>query len=379
MIRKNKAAINITIAQNITACQQQWDAILPTQHHLNSAYLQAFELANISDVETNYVIVYIKEKAIGVLYLQQFCFKQQHVNFNHHKAAVSKLLQIVLPKQLPILICGHLFRINFQGFYFKNDAHKLLVFDAIDLFVQLQKNNKPCGIIVKDSSEVFVQQGCMLHGYRFFGGDVTMEVSKRANWHVFDDYINDLQKKYKQRAKKIIQSFKGITTISLNAAEILLHASSIDALYWNVVHKQTIKLGTVNAAYFYQLKISMQQNFECNAMFFQNKMIGFYTYIFYNNSMETHYIGLDYTVNKTHNTYFNILFAGIQKMIEGNYQTLELGRTAKEAKANTGALPKQIFNYIKVKNILINWVINYVVNRFNTAENKKLHQRNPLK
>ena len=378
MNRKNKSTISITITQSIAACHQQWDALLPTQHHLKSEYLQAFELANINDVVTNYVIVYLKEKAIGVLYLQQFSFKQQHVNFNHHQAVVSKLLQIILPKQLPILICGHLFRINFQGFYFKNDAHKLLVFEAIDLFVQL-KNDKPCGIIVKDCIEIFVQQGCTLHGYRFFGGDVTMEVCKRDHWMVFDDYVNDLQKKYKQRAKKIIQSFNGITVLPLNAAEILLHANSIDALYWNVVHKQTIKLGTVNAAYFYQLKLSMQQNFECNALFLNDKMVGFYTYIFYNNSMETHYIGLDYAANKTHNIYFNILFAGIQKMIEGKYQSLELGRTAKEAKANTGALPKQIFNYIKVKNILINWAINYVVNRFNTAENKKLHHRNPLK
>jgi hypothetical protein len=108
-------------------------------------------------------------------------------------------------------------------------------------------------------------------------------------------------------------------------------------------------------------------------------MVGFYTFILYKKSMETHYIGLDYEANKTNNIYFNILYAGIQKMIEGKYQSLELGRTAKEAKANTGALPKQIFNYIKVKNVLINWVINYLVNRFNTAENKKLHQRNPLK
>ena len=357
----------------------QWDTVLPMQHHLKRVYLQAFEQANIDDVDTNYIIIYLKEKAIGVLYLQQFSFKQQHINFSHHKAIVSKILQFVLPKQLPILICGHLFRINFQGFYFKNEAHKQLVFDAIDLFVQQQKNYNPYGIIVKDCTEVFVQQGCTLLGYHFFGGDVTMEVTRRANWLVFDDYINDLQKKYKQRAKKIIQSFKNVQTVPLTAQDILLYAKNIDALYWNVVHKQTIKLGTVNAAYFYQLKLSMQQGFECNALFIQNKMVGFYTFILYKNSMETHYIGLDYEANKTTNIYFNILFAGIQKMIEGKYQSLELGRTAKEAKANTGALPKQIFNYIKVKNVLINWVINYLVNRFNTAENKKLHQRNPLK
>ena len=92
-------------------------------------------------------------------------------------------------------------------------------------------------------------------------------------------------------------------------------------------------------------------------------MIGFYTYIFYTNEMETHYIGLDYAYNDTHKTYFNILFLSVQKMIERKYEKLELGRTAKEAKANLGAVPKQIFNYVKVKNPLAKITLNYFLKK----------------
>jgi hypothetical protein len=38
-----------------------------------------------------------------------------------------------------------------------------------------------------------------------------------------------------------------------------------------------------------------------------------------------------------------------------------------------------VFNYIKVKNIVLEWVINYLVKRFNKKENKKLQIRNPFK
>ena len=66
-------------------------------------------------------------------------------------------------------------------------------------------------------------------------------------------------------------------------------------------------------------------------------------------------------------------------MIEGRFEKLELGRTARDAKANTGALPRQVFNYIKVKNPLADITLRHFLNRFNKAENKNLSNRNPFK
>jgi hypothetical protein len=66
-------------------------------------------------------------------------------------------------------------------------------------------------------------------------------------------------------------------------------------------------------------------------------------------------------------------------MIEGQYNRLELGRTARDAKANLGAVPKQIFNYISVKNIFVKFTLNHFLNKFNESESKNLVSRNPLK
>ena len=108
-------------------------------------------------------------------------------------------------------------------------------------------------------------------------------------------------------------------------------------------------------------------------------MVGFYTFIFYAKEMETHYIGLDYEANKKYNLYFNILFAGVKKMIQREDNKMELGRTAREAKANLGARPKQIFNYIKVSNPFVKVTLNYFLKKFNQAENNPKTNRNPLK
>ncbi len=370
--------ITITISKNIYSIKEEWDAFLPTSHHLKSNHLQAFENSKIEDLVNNYVQVFLKEKLIGVVYLQQFSFQHKHLNFNDGQQIKSKLIKIVLPKRLSTLVCGHLFRINFQGFYFKNELHNCNLFDAIELFKK-EQHYKPCGIIVKDCSTIFTEQKSNLYGYHFFDGDVTMEIQRRIYWKTFDDYLKDLHKKYLQRAKKIIKAFDGIAQQELHTAEILEHSEEIEKLYWNVVDKQTIKLGTVNARYFYELKNDLQEKFEFHALYKNEVMVGFYTFIFYKAEMETHFIGLDYDANKEHSVYFNILFFGIKKMIEKQYLQLELGRTAKEAKVSVGAIPKQIFNYINVKNRVVNFTLNYFLKKFNTVEDNKQMERTPLK
>ncbi len=370
--------ITITITNKISDCSTIWDGVLPQKHHLHSSHLLAFEKSNIEDVENNYIQVFLKDKLIGIVYLQQFLFQHKHLNFNNDKQIKSRLIKLLLPKRLPLLVCGHLFRIGYQGFYFKNESHNNLVFDAIELFKQ-QNNYKPCGVIIKDCAAVFVEHQSKIFDYHFFNGDVTMEIHRREQWKTFDDYLKDLHKKYLQRAKKIIKAFDGIEQKALSANEIIENKISIEKLYWNVVNKQTIKLGVVNTNYFYELKRDLGDDFEFYALYKNNLMIGFYTFIFYDSEMETHFIGLDYEENKTHSIYFNILFFGIQKMIERQYNKLELGRTAKEAKVNVGALPKQIFNYVNVKNKLAKITLNYFLKRFNTVEDNKQMDRTPLK
>jgi hypothetical protein len=369
--------ITIKTSRQINECRSDWDDFLPGCHHLKSKHLQAFENANIDAIDNYYVQIFVKEKLIGLAYLQLFQFQHKHLNFN--KAFVSKLIKIILPAQLPLLVCGHLFRVDFQGFYFKGPSQQSLIFEAIELFKQENKNCQPCGIIIKDCKEVFAEQSPRLLGYRFFNGDVTMEISRRNHWVTFDDYLKDLQKKYLQRAKKILQALAGIEKRELDAGAIFKSSAEIERLYWNVVNKQTIKLGTVNAAYFVELKNDLQHNFEFHALYRDGIMVGFYTFIFYDAAMETHYIGLDYEANKVYKIYFNILFAAIKKMIERQDATLELGRTAREAKISAGALPKQIINYVSIKNKIASITVNYFLKRFNQSEDGEMLKRTPLK
>jgi hypothetical protein len=366
----------IKIYNSVNDCSTAWDALLPANHHLQSKNLSAFEHANIADINCCYLQVFLNNMLCGVVYLQQFEFNLRHINFSQQKKWWFHCIKMFLPKQLPLLICGHLFRIGFEGYYFTNTANNYLVFDAIQQYLA---NAKTCGILVKDCNTIFEAPHYNKHHYVFFDGDVTMELVKKQQWLHFDDYLNQLTKKYKQRAKKILAAFEGIYDVILSADEIITHAAAIEKLYCNVVDKQNVKLGTVNAKYFIGLQQSLENNFEFHALYKNNLMVGFYTFIFYGTEMETHFIGLDYEANATHKLYFNILFLAVKKMIEGNYTKCELGRTAKEAKANAGAQPKQVVNYVNSRNAIVRYLLNYFLKKFNNAESYGALERSPFR
>lgn len=371
--------VQIKIAKQINDFDLSWDNFLTDNHHLRSSHLKAFENAAIPDFEHNYVQVFLKNKLIGLIYLQQFQFRHKHLNFREQRSLISRVIQFVLPKSIPVLVCGHMFRIDFQGFYFKHTPHQSLLFESIELFLQQERSYKPSVIIIKDCEDAFLKSGIKFPGFSFFNGDVTMEITRKAHWITFEDYLNSLSNKYLKRANKIIKAFEPIEKKEFSAQEIAVNAIEIEKLYWNVVQKQSIRLGTVNASYFYELKKDLAQNFEFYALYKNKKMVGFYTLLLYEAHMETHYIGLDYETNSTCQLYFNILFLSVQKMIKHKFNKLELGRTSKEAKANLGAAPKQILNFIKINHIIARITITYFLKRFNTADQQKILNRNPFK
>jgi hypothetical protein len=184
-------AISIKRSTKISEVADFWDDLLPETHHLKLRHLTALEKSLVPDIENYYVQICLKDKPIGLAYLQVFKFRAAHLNFDELQSVLTKLIKAVLPGQLNFIICGNLFRINFQGFYFKNEQHNAFIFEVLDLFVKQNKQLKISGIIVKDCKDVFFENKYSIYKYHFFNGDVTMEITNRSQWNTFDDYLKN--------------------------------------------------------------------------------------------------------------------------------------------------------------------------------------------
>ncbi|MDI1234862.1 MAG: hypothetical protein PSX81_11310 [bacterium] len=375
--------ISLKIYDKLSDAKNEWERIVPENHHLICCDLMAIEGSNAPDMKFHYVSIYKDNVLSGVMYLQHLTFSQKHFNRNLIQNKILKFASPILNQmKAHLLICGNMFRVNFQGFYFKDKNDRIDIFDCLNIYrKQVKQEVNYCGILVKDCNREFEPTKISCFQFSPFHQDLTMEMAIQPTWHTFDEYVAALSKKYRQRAIKIRKSNAAIERKYLSLEDIKFFQNDIHKLYMNVVNKQSLALGILGSDYFIQMKEQLKDNFEVVAFMKDGQLLAFSGHIYYpaKKAMELHYIGFDYTENPIYNLYFNIIFDGIETAITKGYVNLEMGRTAREAKASAGAKAVENFNYIWVKAGLPRLAVSFLSSKFQDKMGDEWQNRNPFK
>lgn len=375
--------LSYSLFNHFEEVKDNWCNFLPIGHHLGSNDMLALEHSNPEDIEFKYLNLFENGEWIGVLYLQEFVFSQKHYNKKVFQQKYIKLFKCIIERQkINLMICGNLFRVNFQGFYFKDKANKEKVFKYLSAYRDNNKKTKNfCGMLVKDCSREFDTRFIDSCQYKPFRQDLTMELDIWEQWNSFQDYINSLSRKYRQRANKIAKTSASLKLRELSKDEIEKNKLVINDLYLSIVKKQNIALGILNENYFIEMKRHLNDNFKLFAYYLEDNIVGIATHIYYpsKGKMEIHYIGFEEEMNHQHSIYFQLLFDGLKTAIDEKYKKIELGRTAREAKASLGAKAVENFNYIWVKPGLARITFNFISNWFEQTIGENWQTRNPFK
>ncbi len=374
----SQTKLSITEYSQIGDVADIWNLILPKNHSLINQNLQVLERSKPEDMDFKYVLIHKNEALIGVVYLQHLKITTNHFDGTSiDKPGLGWLKKCINSQFSDVLICGNLFRIHFPGFYFKNQNDDELIFGILTDYLNSSNENKRfCGILLKDCPHIFNETG----RFKPYHDDVTMELEIKDDWITFEDYKNSLSKKYKQRCSKIQKAKESLAVKELSLQEIEDNALLIEHLYLNVALKQSMRIGFVNAAYIVEMKQRHGDNFILKGYYINSKIVAFSSYILYQNStMEIHFIGLDYTYNEGYCLYFNILFDGLEIAITKKMTRLELGRTARIAKASLGAKPVEVHNYIFLKKGIPSLAFSFFNTWFVKNIGEDWKQRNPFK
>lgn len=195
--------------------------------------------------------------------------------------------------------------------------------------------------------------------------DFTMELEIQGHWQTFDDYIFSLKKKYQKRGELILKNGSEIIYKDLTLKEIEQYSDKIHSLYLEVIKSQTFVGGAVKIHHFYNLKEIYGDKFSVEALLLNGRFVGFVSYFTFENLLDVHYIGIDYSFNESHDIYFNILFKTIEIAIKQGLTKINYGRTSLDAKASLGAKPIYKTTFIKtygITKILKTTLINYAKN-----------------
>ncbi|MCE3277880.1 MAG: hypothetical protein K0S44_71 [Bacteroidetes bacterium] len=376
---------------------EHWNSIVACgSEFLELSFLNVLEKESPENMHFHYAIIYRSDKPVAITYFQVIDFSSE--SFGSLKDEENKEFTCVITDYLKkyltnhlkrsadkinmrLLICGNAYVSGEHGFTCLPEINKTDVVDALaDVIYLIGRAEKLRGnisaVLIKDFYADSLAHAAELEEYKYHDFLVEPNMIVDIQWSTFEEYLNAMSKKYRNRAKTIMKKGLAIERKVFDAVDIDKNSKKILQLFNNVHLKAKFRLASLTPGYFAELKRTMGDKFNFIAYYHSNELIGFRSTFMLKNAVEAHFIGLDYKVNKEMELYQNILYDYIQEAIDNKKQQVFLGRTASEIKSTVGAEAYQLTCYIRHRNSLSNRIIKPFVDYLKPSE---WVPRNPFK
>lgn len=350
---------NFKIFNSTKELPKEWNSIIG-QHNimLSEEYFRVLEKSKPINMKYSFVGFFSDEDLIGGALFQYLNFIE-HKSFQKGEMLCS--IRNFLAKQLSkdVMILGNNMLTGQNGFYF--NTLKISTEKAITLLKEASKGvsnvfGKTSLVIYKDYQKSFLKNFDKEKFKSFYRFSVqpNMILNIKPEWKTFEDYSNDLSKKYRARLKSAKKKIDGIQKRELDIESIKKYRNEMNILYQNVAENAPFNTFFLTENHFESMKQNLKDNFKVFGYFFNEKLIGFYTLILNNNDIDTYFLGYDKEIQKEKQIYLNMLFDMTEFGVSNQSKRIVFGRTALEIKSTIGAEPVEIFGLIKHNNKAIN-------------------------
>ncbi len=269
------------------------------------------------------------------------------------------------------LICGSLLLTGEHGFWVENmereAAHALMEAALTQAQNHLnEQGTKVTATVVKDyytPSESLVSNGFVEYVIQ---PNMLMKLSQ--NWKKQEDYLSDLQSKYRIRAKRAFKRLEPIEKRVLSATNLAQEAARIYELYQNIASEAGFNTIQLHPNYLVELKKYLPEAYQVVGYYLDNQLIAFYSTIKNGDELEAHFLGYDKTLNPEKQIYLNMLFDIIATGIEQQASSIVFARTASEIKSSVGAVAHEMFCYLRHHKPLTNRLLGTIFDYLNPEE-----------
>ena len=358
-----------------------WDSLDCTSNiYYSPDFLKPFELAN-SDIEFNYIFILKNEKAVAFAYTQIVTIGIKTITKNIKMATKIKhaVNNMFCKNQLKVLFCGNIFLSGEYGTFLKKGEDKVETFKAIASAVKkLYKSTRIHAIFVKDFEDESLHITDHLKSYDYTAMQVepNMIIYLKPEWKSFEDYTNVLRSKYRVKANRADAKSEPLVSKFFTEEDIEQHKDELQSLYQNTIDNADFNAQILNLDTYIHLKKTYKDKFIVKGYFLNGTLVGFLSAMQNGTNLDAHFIGIDYTNNKTYAIYPRILNDYVRIGIETKSNQINLGRTASEIKSTLGAQPKRLTCYFKHKHYLPNQILKPFIKN---VQIKSFKQHQPFK
>lgn len=256
----------------------------------------------------------------------------------HYKLKLNVLCYSGFKLKLAVTVIGIPCSVSEPGF----SIHKDRLHEFSQEFSQYIKSLRGFTIMLNAPSKLNLDS--------FSYGDTLPTCILDIKWNSFEDYIADLRSHYRYRFRKAIKKMDTFTIRHLKGDFSNKHYQ----LYQQVYNKSEYKLEKLGIAYF-------QNSEEAGASLIEfikdGEPAALLQYAINRRKMYFLFGGLDYSLNKDHDLYQNMLLYLVQIAIDNHCTHLNLGQTAEEMKCRLGAHQEGRHLYVHHSNRLMNRMV----------------------
>ncbi len=397
-LRKKASDFAFAIYDSVSMINaEHWNRIVVHgSEFLQLPFLKVLENEHPDNMHFHYAIIYQSDKPVAISYFQVIDFSSDSFgsNLKESENEFSCIITDYLKKHITnhliksadrinmrLLICGNAFVSGEHGFTCSPEVDKKDAVDALtDVIYRISDAEKLRGkiavVLVKDFYPSSIQHTKEFEEYKYHDFLVEPNMVLEIQWNSFDEYLNAMSKKYRNRAKNIIKKGAVIERKKFSVEDIKTNEKQILQLYNNVHLKAKFRMASLTPDYFAEMKKVLADKFDFVGYYFNEKLIGFRSTFILEEDIEAHFIGLDYSFNKELDLYQNILCDYVKDSLHKKAKHLFLGRTASEIKSTLGAEALELTCYIRHRNPLSNRIIKPIVDYLKPSE---WVPRNPFK
>ena len=363
-----------------------WDSLVSKNIFLSSEYLSVLESSAPTNMDCHFIGLFYNKELVGAA-LSQFINLSEVSSFGERDHCLKTVIRNLVFKNLSskVLVIGNNM-LTGQNSYCFNE--KLRITEGLILLEKVseelkkifrQKGLKIHLTIFKDFANQEIQNFKIPEYNSFFNFSTqpNMVFPIQESWNIFDDYINDLSKKYRDQYKRARKKAASITKRKLSLEEIKVHNTRIHELYMNVAKNAPFNTFYLPENHFEEFKKALKDKFLFYGYFIDEELIGFNTLIKNGKDIDTYFLGYDEKHQREKMVYLNMLYDMIGYSINKGYKRIIFARTALEIKSSVGAKPIKMFGLMKHSNPFINLFVSRTFSYFEPE--MKWQERNPFK
>jgi predicted N-acyltransferase len=167
----------------------------------------------------------------------------------------------------------------------------------------------------------------------------------------FAEYRAALRRRYRKQVARSMDKLKSAnieTKVLAEANEILgLYTPDVHAMYCEMAAKSDLRLEVFPIEYFMQLTKELAGKIELITLVKDSQIIAFGWCLYDNTTYHMMYAGLDYSLNREFDLYFNLMYAGFDLALRKNVKRIHVGQTATVFKARMGCESEQRYVFAK--------------------------------